>query len=235
MKKFTSGILLIAALMLGNNVQAQTLDEILANHITAMGGKEKLLALTTVKMDGNLNVQGTDVSVINTRKHMVGSRVDISVMGTENYQLITPEKGWVFMPIQGQSAPEEMAADQFKVGQNTLDLQGPFLNYKEKGHSIELAGTEKIEGNDCFKLKVTYKNGNQTDFYINSKTWFVDKSSTKITVNGESIDAATSFSNYKQNADGYWFPYSTTSARGDLNFDKIETNIKVEDSIFKAN
>jgi hypothetical protein len=235
MKKFTSAILLIAAMMLGNNVQAQTLDEILSNHINALGGKEKLLALTTVKMEGNLNVQGTDVSVISTRKHLVGSRVDISVMGTENYQLVTPEKGWVFMPIQGQSAPEEMSADQFKAGVNMLDLQGPFLNYKEKGNSVELAGSEKVEGNDCFKLKVTFKNGNQTDYYINSKTWFIDKTSTKLSVNGESIDAATTFSNYKQNADGYWFSYSNNSTRGELNYDKIETNIKVEDSIFKAN
>jgi hypothetical protein len=53
-------------------------------------------------------------------------------------------------------------------------------------------------------------------------------------VNGEEMDVATTYSNYKQNADGYWFAYTTSSIRGETNFDKVDTNIKVDESIFKA-
>jgi len=52
-------------------------------------------------------------------------------------------------------------------------------------------------------------------------------------MNGTVTDVFTIFSNYKQNADGYWFAYTNTNNRGETNFDKIETNIKVDEVIFK--
>jgi hypothetical protein len=43
----------------------------------------------------------------------------------------------------------------------------------------------------------------------------------------------TSFADYKQNADGFWFPYSMTTMNGTITYEKIETNVKVDESIFK--
>jgi hypothetical protein len=41
------------------------------------------------------------------------------------------------------------------------------------------------------------------------------------------------FSDYKQNADGYWFPYTMVATQGTTNFNKIETNITVDPKIFE--
>lgn len=213
--------------------QAQTADDIINKHIAALGGKEKLLTLNSVRMTGSFQVQGTDVNVVISRMHGVGSRADFAVMGTDNYQLVTPAKGWVFMPVQGQTAPEEMADDQAKAGQIQLDVQSPFLNYKEKGNTVEFAGKETTDGTECYKLKVTFKNGAKMDYYIDTKDSRIFKTSTRITVNGEEMDAATTYSNYKQNADGFWFPYTTNSTRGETNYDKIETNITLDEKLFK--
>lgn len=223
----------ILALVFAQFAGAQTVDDVINKHIEAMGGKDKMMSLTSLKMSGSFNVQGTDVSMVITRKHMVGSRADISVMGTENYQLITPAKGSVFMPIQGQSEPQAMPDDQLKTGQTQLDLQGPFINYKEKGNTISLVGKETIDGTECYKLQVTFKNGAHTDYYISTKDNRIYKTSTKLNINGEDTDVETVYSNYKQNADGFWFPYTTTSLRGETNYDTIETNIAVDDKIFK--
>ncbi len=223
----------ILALVFAQFAQAQTVDDIIDKYIAAMGGKEKMMSLTTVKFTGNLNVQGTDVSIITTRKHLVGSRADISVMGSDNFQIVTPSKGWVFMPVQGQTAPEEMPEDQFKSSVNQLDLQGTFINYKEKGTTIEMAAKETVDGTECYKLKVTFKNGNHTDYYIDSKSNFIFRTSTKGNINGEEIDIANTYSNFKQNADGFWFAFTSSNSRGETNYEKIETNIPVDDSIFK--
>lgn len=226
--------LFIMALIMVQYTQAQTVDDVIEKYVTAMGGKEKMMTLTTVKMTGSFNVQGTDVSIVSTRKHMAGMRLDISVMGTENYQVMTATKGMIFMPIQGQTAPEEMPEDVFKTGQNQLDLQGAFLNYKEKGTAIEMTGKETVDGTECYKLKVTFKNGNKTDYFIDTKSNRIFKTSTKIMANGEEMDAFTTFSNYKQ-VDGFWFAFTNVSARGETNYEKIEVNIPVDDAIFKAN
>ncbi|MBL0144980.1 MAG: hypothetical protein IPP48_03665 [Chitinophagaceae bacterium] len=214
---------------------AQTTDEIVEKYIDALGGKDNMNALQTVQMSGSMSVQSADVALVITRKHMVGARTDISVMGTENYQIVTPEKSWSFMPIQGQSSPEEVSAEQHNAMVTQLDVQGSLVNYKEKGSSVEYKGKETVDGAECYKLVLTYKTGKVANYFIDTKTNRLIKSSSKMVVNGEEMENATSFSNFKQNADGYWFPYTQISSRGELSIDTVETNIKVDDAIFKVN
>lgn len=220
----------IFTLVFAQFAQAQTVDEIVNKYIDALGGKEKLSALKSVRLEGNLNVQGTDVSIIMTKLHMKGMRMDISVMGTDNYQIVTPEKGTMFMPIQGMSTPTDMPDEQLKPGQTQLDVQSSLLDYKEKGSAVELLGTE---GTD-YKLKLTYKNGVVTTMFIGQKDYRLNKTISKRNINGEEIDFETTYSNYKQNAEGYWFPYTSSNMQGETNYDKIETNIAVDESIFKS-
>lgn len=212
---------------------AQTADDVIGKYITSMGGKEKLISLKTVKMEGAMSVMGNDVAIVMTKKHLVGMRMDISVMGTENYQLVTPSKGIVFMPVQGMSEPTEMSADQLKSTVNQLDIQGALVDYKEKGTAVEFIGKEAVEGEDAYNLKVTFKSGVISNYYISAKTSFIIKTTGKRTINGEEVEVATTFSNYKQNADGYWFAYTAVNMQGQTDYSKIDTNVAVDDNIFK--
>lgn len=223
----------VIAMVMVQFAQAQTADDVIDKYLAAMGGKEKLLSLNSARFTGSMSIQGTDVSITVTKLQMMGSRTDIEVMGTSNYQIVTPTKGMVFMPVQGMSAPEEMPEAQFKSGQIQLDIQSALLNYKEKGSTVELLATEKVDGEDNFKLKITFKNGLVTNYFIGSKNYRINKTTGKRTINGEEMEVSTSYSNYKQNADGYWFSYTNGTIQGEINYDKIETNIKVDESIFK--
>jgi hypothetical protein len=212
---------------------AQTVDDVIEKNIAAMGGKDKLATLNSFRMEGGLTVQGTDVGVVVTKLNAVGARTDISVGGTENYRIVTPSKGTVFMPVFGQASPEPMPAEQLKAEQVFLDLHGVFVNYKEKGIQAELLGKETVDGIECYKIKASFKSGNVTDFFIDTKTNLLHKTSSMVTVNGQATENFTIYSNYKQTTDGYWFAYSTANSRGQTDFDKVETNIKVDENIFK--
>lgn len=225
--------LFIMVMVFAQLAHAQTLDDVLEKHIAAMGGKEKLATLNSFRMEGNLNYQGTDVGIVITKLHNKGARTDISVSATENYRIVTPAGGTVFMPVFGQSAPSDMPADQLKADQVFLDLHGIFVNYKEKGIQAELTGKETVDGTECYKIKATFKNGNTTNFFIDIKTDRLYKTTTTTTANGQEAESFTIYTNYKQTAEGYWFAYTTSNSRGQTDFDKIETNIKVEESIFK--
>ncbi len=233
MKPIIIFCLFIMVMVFAQFAQAQTVDEIIDKHTAAMGGKEKLGTLISVRKEGSMNAQGADVGIVNTALDGVGYRVDFAVMGTQNYQITTAAKGSVFMPIFGQSSPQDMPDDAFKASQIYLDLKGFFINYKEKGTKVEFTAKETIDGVECYKLIATFKNGNTTNFFIDTKNDRLYKTTTKGSANGEAVDVFTTYSNYKQNADGYWFAYTTTNERGDINYDKIETNIKVDQSIFK--
>ncbi len=214
------------------SVTAQTADEIIGKHIESQGGKEKLATLKTVKMTGNMSVQGTDVSITMTKSHLIGMRVDMDIMGTSNYQLGNTKKGWVFMPVMGMAEPTEMDEDQLKSFNSQMDIQGALVNYKEKGSTVELDGSDKVDGNDAYKLKLTNKNGKVSTYFIDKKTNRLLKTSGKANVQGQEMDVETSFADYKQNTDGFWFAYSITNMQGTITFDKIESNIPVDEKIY---
>ena len=225
--------LFVMAMIVVQFAQAQTVDEIVDKNIAAMGGKEKLMSLKTVKMEGTMSVQGTDLTITNTRSHMTGIRLDIDVMGTSNYQVANTTKGAAFWPVRGMDAPQDMEPDQFKSAQNQMDLQGSFCNYKDKGTTIELIGKETVDGSEANKLKITYKNGVVSTYFIDTKTNRLVKSSGMMNVNGQEMEVVTSYADYRQNADGYWFAYSITTQQGTITYDKITTNMPVDESIFK--
>jgi hypothetical protein len=79
MKKLFSALVLVFATIV--SVQAQTTDEIIAKHLEAIGGKEKLLQLNTSKMEGNFSVQGMDIPVTLYQANNKGQRIELTVMG----------------------------------------------------------------------------------------------------------------------------------------------------------
>jgi len=219
------------------NAIPQTADDIIAKNIEAMGGAAKIATLTSVKMTGSMSANGMDIPVTITKMHNKGMRLDIDIMGTSNYQIITPDKGYMFFPVQQMTEPKELDADMVASAQPQLDIQGGSLNnYKEKGTTVELVGTEKTEGTQAYHIKATLKNGKVNHYWIDTKTNRVLKSSSKAKgPDGNEMDYETVYSDYKQNADGYWFPYTVATPNGPISFDKIESNIAVDESIFKNN
>ena len=232
-KKYFLAILLLASV---NLVKAQTVDEVIDKYIDALGGKEKLMALNSLKMEGTLTTQGFDVGVTVTVLNGKGARTDISVPGmSEGYRIVTPAKGWNFLPFQGQSSPEEAPEDQLKAQQSQLDLQTPLLNYAAKGHKVELLGKEKVDGADCYRLKVTYKNGKTATLFIDATTYYRVKSVSTISINGQDTEVETTYTDFKRTPEGYVFPYSQTNQSGTINFTSIGINKPVDENIFIPN
>ncbi len=218
------------------SVFAQTADEIVAKNIEAMGGEAKLASLTSVKKTGTMSAQGQDFPATMTIEHMKGFRFDFEIMGTSNYQIITPTKGSMFMPIQQMTEPKVSTEEELKEMQGALDIHSTLYNYKAKGTTVELVGDDKVDGTDVYKLKVTQKSGKTSLFLIDKKTNRVIKTISKAKgPDGTEMEVETPYGDYKQNADGYWFAYSTAMQGGmvSIAFDKIETNIKIDENIFK--
>jgi hypothetical protein len=218
------------------SVSAQTADEIVAKNIEAMGGVAKLATLTSVKRTGTASAQGQDFPITMTTLHMKGFRMDLEIMGTSNYQIITPERSSMFFPIQQMTEPKEGTPEEVKEAQGAVNVHNSLYDYKAKGSTVELEGNDKVDGADVYKLKLTKKDGKITFYFIDKKTNRIVKSSSKAKgPDGTEQDSETPYGDYKQNADGFWFPYSTALQNGMVTivFEKIESNVKVDESIFK--
>jgi hypothetical protein len=235
MKKITFFSILLILTCTAHICKAQTIDEIINRYVDSIGGAARLQSLKTLKLYGTLNRMGTDIDLVVSKTHQVGTRVDISVNGQDGYKIYTATKGWNFMPFMGQTAPEAMAEDEVKIGVTGLDLQGNLFNYKEKGTTLTLNGKETVDGLECYKINATLKSGKSLTYFIDTKSYHLVKVTAKINIGGEDKESSTSYSNYKATTDGYIFSFSSVTENGEINYSKIEVNKPIDDKIYSPN
>lgn len=216
-------------------VKAQTADEIVSKHIEAIGGTEKLKTINTLVMEGTLSAQGMEIPIKSYGQQNYGSKQEFVVMGMTAYIISRKDSGWNFLPFNGQTAPEPMTAEDLKDRENDLDIQSELLDYKTKGHSIELLGKEDVDGTECFKLKVLYKNGKEATLYFDPATYFIIQRKGIAKANGQEIEVTTKLSNYTKTPEGLVFPMTIESNTlpGPLTFTKVEVNKAIDEATFK--
>ena len=225
-------MILIASLS-SIHIQAQTLDEIINKNIEAMGGKEKLLALNSISMEGTLSFNGQNIPVKILQLNNKGQKITLTINGMVNYTIQTKDSGWSYLPIQGQTKPEVMPSAVITEASDGLDIQGSFISYEEKGHTVELLGKDDVDGTECFKIRMVTKSGLEEILFIDTGNYYIIKSLEKTKASGQERDQIQTFSNFKKMDNGYVFPFSRTGfGPGELVITKIEVNIPIDESIF---
>jgi len=215
------------------------LDEIIAKNVQARGGLEKLKAVQSIKSTANMSMgQGMEAPGVLIQKRPRLARLDFTIQGLTAVQAYDGKSAWQIMPFMGKKDPEPMSADETKEVEEMADLDGPLVDYKSKGHQVELLGKEKVEGTDAYKIKATLNNGDVQTIYIDSDSFLEIKEETKRTVRGSEQLIESSIGDYKD-VDGVLFPFAMESGvkgsqeKQKLTITKIELNVPADDSIFK--
>jgi hypothetical protein len=226
---------LFIATFLVSAAQAQTVDEIINKHIDAIGGKENWKKINSMKTEAGLNVQGMDIPVTIYQVNNKGQRQEYVAMNMTIYNIVTDQGGWNFNPMQGQTKPEPMTADELKAGQDGLDIQGDLLDYASKGHKAELMGKEDIDGTETYKIKLTRKSGSEVISYIDPKTFYVVRMTNKVKVNGQDVEQTVNVSNYQKLPEGIVIPFTMElpGAPAPINIKKVEVNPVIDPALFK--
>ena len=111
-----------------------------------MGGAEKMKSVRTMKMSGSAAVAGMEAPTVMVFKRPDKVRLDMTVMDQKVIQSADGASAWMINPFMGgpdaQPMPEEMAAD-FRSG---AEMEGPLVDYKAKGNTLELLGKEDVDG-----------------------------------------------------------------------------------------
>ena len=129
-----------------------------------------------------------------------------------------------------------MPADQVKMASSQKNIGSTLIIAQKEGAKIELVSKEKLDGADVYLLKVTKKDGDESQVYVSASTYFIVKTSGKVKANGQEIDTEVNFSNYKA-VDGLYFPFTIETASpmgGMMTVDtlSVEVNPSIDASIF---
>lgn len=219
------------------HASAQTVDELIKKNIDAKGGVQKVKAIKSVKASAKVSQGGIEIPITVQQKRPNMVRMDMTFQGKAMVQAYDGETGWQINPFQGSSEAEKMAGDELKDVQEQADMDGPLIDYKEKGHTVELIGKEDVEGTPAYKLKVTLKNGDVRNYYLDAESYLELKVNSKRKTPGGEIEVDQFVGNYKP-VDGVIFPFSIdTKVKGQtvsqITIEKMELGVAIEDSVFK--
>jgi hypothetical protein len=229
----------VALALLTAPLPAQTVDEIVAKNLKARGGLEKLKAVKSIRMSGKMTVgPGMEAPFIIEMKRPKNVRIEITLQGMTMVQAYDGTSGWAVMPFQGKNDPEPMPAEETRQAEEQADFDGPLVDWKEKGHQVELVGKEKIEGADAYKLKVTLKGGDVRYFFVEGDSFLEIRAEGKRTARGSEVEFENSLSDYKD-VGGLMIAHALemgpkgSPQKSKLTLEKVELNPALDDARFK--
>jgi len=227
--KHTRTVLLCSLLLLvvaTPRLRAQTADEIVSKHITAMGGKDKMLSIKTVYLEATAVMQnGTEITTKTYKVKDKLYRQEINFGMGSVVIIVTPSKGWASSPrTNGEFKP--LPDEQLKALQGQMD-PAPLVDYAAKGGKIELGNKDTVGGKECYVVKLTSATGQETSYSFDEQTYYVTRESRKgggMMAGGGGAGAGggagggrrpggdgmmnIDFSDYQKTADGFVIPYT---------------------------
>src|SRR5712691_3837123 len=232
-------IILIAASSLSLTASSQTADELVQKNIEAKGGMEKIKAIKTVRLTGKLDAGGGFTAAVgqeNKRPNLV--RETFTLQGMTQVQAYDGSTAWEVRPFGGRKDPQLMGDDDVRDLLIDSDLDGPLVDYKEKGNQVEYLGHDIVDGDDALRLKVTLKNGDIIYYYLDPDTLLEIRTERREFIRGAVHDSVADLGSYKPVA-GVMFPFSVNGGPKDdptqwqsVTYEKIEANLPLQDSDF---
>lgn len=204
-------------------------QQVISNYITAIGGEAELKKINSVWMSGEMEMQGMKLAV-NMKKQtpnkesttidMMGNPVMKNVFdGSAGYQMQGPQK----KPLDAAEIAEK----------NAIQTIFEQLSYATNGAKLEVAGTEKVNSADAYKLNVTIGNKTKAEYY-DVKTGLLVKEEESRKAGNQDITTSTEYKDYKK-IGNILFPQtiaqSVQSAMGSQEFAIVLKDIKVNEGV----
>jgi hypothetical protein len=234
MKKSLITVVAIIIVALVNVAQAQTVSEVLDKHFKAIG-QEKLASVQSFYVKAKVSQMGMEMPMEMKIKKPEMFIMTVEMQGQKMIQAFDGQKGWMIAPWVSAD-PQELAGEQLNQVKNQMDMNGELFEFEKKGSTAELGGKVNVDGKDAFRIKLTTKDGNTKDYFIDANTYLIAKVKTKVSAQGQTVDVEQIMSDYKT-IDGITMAMKNESkspmGSAIILMEEIKFNEKFDDAIFK--
>src|SRR5258707_10939967 len=107
------------------------------------------------------------------------------------------------------------------------------MDYASKGFKAELQGKDSAD----YKIKLTTNSAIEIVYYINMKSYLIDKAVNKISMGGQEMETSAIFSDYKKTDVGYMMPTTQQLVLPQITLtitnNKIEMNKDIDPAMFE--
>jgi hypothetical protein len=176
--------------------------QVVEKNVAATGGLQGWRAVQTMSEEGKLGVGGNQRATLSVPPQGGGNakpviptrpkdeaqlpftmymqrprktRFELKFKSQTAVQVFDGTNGWKLRPYLNRTDPEPFTQDEIKLASTQNELDGPLIDYAAKGTKIELDGIEAVEGQDAYKLKLTFKDGRELHLWIDAKSFLETK------------------------------------------------------------
>jgi len=217
--------------------RAQTVDEVIAKNVKARGGVEKLKAVQSVRTVAKFTQGTLRAEYLQENKRPGRVREEYALQGMAQVQAYDGKEAWQISPFGGRKDPERMSEDDAKSLRVDADMDGPLVDYKAKGHQADLLGHDSMEGTDCFKIKLSMKNGDVRYYYLDAESFLELKVEIQTTIRGSLQESELYYGDYEE-VNGIYYPFAVvqvqkgSDTRAQFSVVRVEQNVSMDDAHF---
>jgi hypothetical protein len=231
--------LALVAVLAATAACGQTVDKIVARHVAARGGREALAAVRTLRMTGRAFAGPGRVAIVRREMARPGRiRTEFVFQGTTGVYVWDGSVGSRVSPLDGGFEPEPLAEDAAALSAEQADFEGPLVDWRAKGHRIELVGSASLPGGAAHELAVTLKSGVVRHVWVDAASGQIVKTSSTRKVRGHELELETVYGDYRETAGVRFARSIEIGVRGRpqrmrIEVESVEVNPKLDDSRFR--
>ena len=221
---------------------ALTAAQIVDRNVTARGGLAAWQSVNTLALSGKMDAGGkpnVELPFAMKLKRGHKSRLELTFRDQTAVQVYDGSQGWKVRPFLNRNEVESYTVAEAKAAAQFEELDGPLVDYAKKGTKVEVAGTETVEGDATYKLRLTSSGGVQRHIWIDAKTFLERKMEGEPKkMDGKLRSVSVYFRDYKTE-NGLTTPrlletkYEATAVSRKMTITKIVVNEPMQDALFQ--
>lgn len=172
--RFLLGIGVVS--LFGCSRQSLTVDGIIERNVAAMGGRAAIEAVRTVEIDLRIKDPGFEVEGTYRAARPGRMRIDVHASGKHVFtEAFDGENAWQW---EGEGKAEPASPKAAAALRHGVELPGKLFGLhelKQRGHRVELADRERVDGRDYYVLRLTLSDGYTASLYVDPQSWLITR------------------------------------------------------------
>lgn len=223
----------VCALAVSSVAAQQSVDELIARNLEAKGGLAKLSAVQSMKQVSQFSMSGMAATMTVYSKRPNRVRQEVKIGAQTVISAFDGVTTWVVNPMVGSDRPIAVTGPQADMLREQSDFDGPLVDYKTKGYTVELVGPEALGERKVNHLKLVSPSRQIVHLYLDASTNLEAKRATEV----ESSKLEQELGDYRP-VDGVMIPFHIRLLvngvpQSEMKVESVQFNVAMDDAIFR--
>jgi len=214
--------------------QGLTAAQIFEDYITALGGKEALQKVNSLKTVMSADSPFGKLEIVNLLQKPANFLTSVAMGGNVVQKMVfNGQKG--AMEAMGQAMPVD---EETMKGLREDAVLFPELDYLDKGYTADLVGIESVDGIKAYRIDLTTPSGRKKTQYYQTENSLKIRELEEQEGGGQTVTVITEYKDYKKVDGGILVPYAMKLSGAmpvplDLKLELVEVNGTVDPAVFQ--